>query len=40
MLSLAELKPGQALVGLEPNLVVTVVAVTPLAANCCSWLEG
>ena len=33
MLSLAELKPGQALVGLEPNLVATVVAVVPIAAG-------
>jgi SNF2 family DNA or RNA helicase len=33
MLPLAELKPGQSLVGLEPNLVATVVAVTPIAAN-------
>lgn len=33
MLPLAELKPGLSLVGLEPNLVATVVAVTPIAAN-------
>ncbi len=33
MLSLAELKPGQSLVGLEPNLVATVIAVVPIAAN-------
>jgi hypothetical protein len=30
---LAELKPGQSLVGLEPNAVGTVVAVVPIAAN-------
>ena len=30
MLKLAELKPGQALVGIEPNLVVTVAAVVPI----------
>ncbi len=33
MLPLAELKPGQSLVGLEPNLVATVVAVVPIAAG-------
>jgi hypothetical protein len=33
MLPLAELKPGQSLVGLEPNLVTVVVAVVPIAAN-------
>src|SRR5205814_2274390 len=33
MLRLAELKPGQSLVGLEPNVVATVVAVVPIAAN-------
>src|SRR4051795_11408529 len=33
MLPLAELKPGQSLVGLEPNAVATVVAVVPIAAN-------
>ena len=33
MLLLAELKPGQSLVGLEPNAVATVVAVVPIAAN-------
>src|SRR5512146_2843186 len=33
MLSLSELKPGQALVGLEPNAVATVVAVVPIAAG-------
>jgi superfamily II DNA or RNA helicase len=32
-MELAELKPGLALVGLEPNLVCTVVAVTPIAEN-------
>jgi len=30
---LAELKPGLALVGLEPDLVCTVVAVVPIAAG-------
>jgi superfamily II DNA or RNA helicase len=33
MLPLGELKSGQSLVGLEPNLVATVVAVGPIAAN-------
>src|SRR4051794_5943654 len=33
MLSLAELKPGQSLVGLESNAVATVVAVVPIAAG-------
>ena len=33
MLILAELKPGQSLVGLEPNVVATIVAVVPIAAN-------
>jgi hypothetical protein len=33
MLPLAELKPGQSLTGLEPNLVARVVAVVPIAAN-------
>jgi hypothetical protein len=33
MLPLAELKPGLALVGLEPNLVATVIAVVPIAVN-------
>ena len=33
MLPLAELKPGQSLVGLEPNAVATVVAVVPIAAD-------
>src|SRR3954471_19607259 len=33
MLSLAELKPSQSLVGLEPNAVATVVAVVPIAAG-------
>lgn len=31
MLKLAELKPGQAVVGIEPNFVVTVAAVVPIA---------
>ena len=30
MLPLTELKPGQALVGLEPDLVVTIAAVVPI----------
>lgn len=33
MLPLAELKPGQSLVGLEPDLVATVVAVVPIAES-------
>ena len=33
MLPLAELKPGQAVCGLEPSAVVTVVAVVPIAAG-------
>jgi hypothetical protein len=33
MLMLVERKPGQSLVGLEPNAVATVVAVVPIAAN-------
>lgn len=33
MLSLAEIKPGQALVGLEPSLVATVMAATLIAPN-------
>jgi superfamily II DNA or RNA helicase len=33
MLSLTEIKAGQSLVGLEPSLVVTVIAVTPIATN-------
>ena len=33
MLPLAELKPGQSLVGLEPNAVAAVVAVVPIAAG-------
>jgi Type III restriction enzyme, res subunit len=33
MLSLAELKPGQSLVGLEPDRVAVVVAVLPIAAD-------
>src|SRR5690349_13474400 len=32
-MQLAELKPGLALVGLEPELVCTIVAVTPIAEN-------
>ena len=32
-MKLAELKPGLAVVGLEPDLVCTVVAVTPLGEN-------
>jgi superfamily II DNA or RNA helicase len=32
-MQLAELKPGLALVGLEPDLVCTVVAVTPISEN-------
>jgi SNF2 family DNA or RNA helicase len=31
MLSLTDLKPGQALVGLDPSVVATVVAVVPIA---------
>jgi SNF2 family DNA or RNA helicase len=33
MLALADLKQGQSLVGLEPNLVANIVAVVPIAAN-------
>jgi superfamily II DNA or RNA helicase len=33
MLSLAEIRPGLSLVGLEPDLVATVVAVVPIAAS-------
>ena len=33
MLPLAELKPGQAVCGLEPSAVVSVVAVVPIAAG-------
>jgi superfamily II DNA or RNA helicase len=33
MLPLADLKPGQSLIGLEPGLVATVVAVVPIAAD-------
>jgi hypothetical protein len=32
-LQLADLATGQALVGLEPDAVVSLVAVTPLAAG-------
>lgn len=33
MLKLAEIKPGLALVGVEPNLVVTAAAVVPIGAD-------